>query len=589
MVKKKIKKLIYFIPLIFVLAFNNFFIDVKTGHLFLIIVCITLILFALAIISKKKQIFISFTLLDILIITFYIYLAVSACITGNKSFLFFSIPYIIIVLTILRQKWDAYSINYCSVFGSLYIVFVTSISIIKQYLFGNWLQNAFTIFGFDNINLFANLIAILFGITLYGFLNCHRKSIKILHFVSILAIIYLLGISKSRSSIIATFLSACFMLVVHNRCMLVKLYKRLYFRIGSILLIVGILMLTMALILNYKTDSTSGRWFILKITMQTIKEKPLVGNGIGNFSRAYNDLQSDYFKSRPNDKKNIMLAANHPYGFNEFLQVTNEIGLIGLAQLAFILYYIVRVYIAELLTKTKKYPNIPFLGSTIAIFVVSAFSYPLREPLILYIILVIISVQLSQVYTKQLVHFTFRKKSFFSIVFISILMMYGIHVFSLFNDQLAWKKISIQPFNSKTQKKYSDLYKRLKYDPYFLYNYGSELSLSGFHKESIKILNEAKQKVNDSDVYTYLGNSYEALEDFEKAENSFLEAYYRMPVKFYPLYRLMLLYQKANKDDEALKTARQIIYKEVKIHSDIVDQIINEAQEYIIKHKGVLK
>jgi len=128
---------------------------------------------------------------------------------------------------------------------------------------------------------------------------------------------------------------------------------------------------------------------------------------------------------------------------------------------------------------------------------------------------------------------------------------------------------------------YREIYPVLSHDPYFLYNYGSELSVHEQYKRSIRVLKKAAYKLNDADLYTYLGNSYEGLGRYKEAEQDYLQASYIIPYRFYPKYRLVLLYEKIGSHDKAYRLAHEIVNRKAKVTSAIVRQIKERMAEYI--------
>ncbi len=57
-----------------------------------------------------------------------------------------------------------------------------------------------------------------------------------------------------------------------------------------------------------------------------IKDKPIVGHGIGAFEAHYMEYQASYFERHP-DSKYTMLADNVKHPFNEFLLVGVQLGV----------------------------------------------------------------------------------------------------------------------------------------------------------------------------------------------------------------------------------------------------------------------
>jgi hypothetical protein len=90
--------------------------------------------------------------------------------------------------------------------------------------------------------------------------------------------------------------------------------------------------------------------------------------GLGNFPGAYGDTQAAYFASGKASETEEFVAGNPEYGFNEFLQIAIESGM-----LALLLFIGILVCAVKGLMKKKEWG---MLGSLIALLVFSCFSYP---------------------------------------------------------------------------------------------------------------------------------------------------------------------------------------------------------------------
>ena len=121
----------------------------------------------------------------------------------------------------------------------------------------------------------------------------------------------------------------------------------------------------------------------------------------------------------------------------------------------------------------------------------------------------------------------------------------------------------------------------MKYNQFFVFNYGAELSVMGQNTQSIGVLREVEHRLNDSDFYIYMGNSYEGIGKLVKAIECFDQASFIMPIKFYPRYRKVLLYQKHGDMNKAKEIAQQIMEMPVKIESDIVTNIRHEMTVFL--------
>lgn len=65
--------------------------------------------------------------------------------------------------------------------------------------------------------------------------------------------------------------------------------------------------------------------------------------------------------------------------------------------------------------------------------------------------------------------------------------------------------------------------------PYFFMEYGYALSQTGQHEESIAILQRVAQILPDPQIYNRIGKSYQALGEYQLAEQYFQKAHHHGP------------------------------------------------------------
>ena len=80
--------------------------------------------------------------------------------------------------------------------------------------------------------------------------------------------------------------------------------------------------------MSVKTESTSGRSFIISRTWELIRQQPLTGYGWHGFEREYMPHQAGYFKIHP-DNDAAWLADNISHPLNEWMYVWVDFGIAG--------------------------------------------------------------------------------------------------------------------------------------------------------------------------------------------------------------------------------------------------------------------
>jgi O-antigen ligase len=113
---------------------------------------------------------------------------------------------------------------------------------------------------------------------------------------------------------------------------------------GSSILLTILLLLTF----YFKTDSSEGRLLIYKISWEMFKDNWLFGMGLGCFKQKYLHYQANYFAQNNYTNKELLLADNTYFAFNDYWQFVIETGVIGFFILL-ILLYLLYVFIVKVL------------------------------------------------------------------------------------------------------------------------------------------------------------------------------------------------------------------------------------------------
>jgi O-antigen polymerase len=154
---------------------------------------------------------------------------------------------------------------------------------------------------FLQTNVYASLIATGLAISIYQLLevNNQNKVIKILHWLMIFFSGLLITIVQSRTGIVGVILVvfALFVFFFYEKKIILKIL---------VVLCLGVLLgsgLKIEKESEYRGEiSEVGlRSVIYAVTLEMIKEKPLLGHGIGTFHKKYLELQGDYFQRNKND------------------------------------------------------------------------------------------------------------------------------------------------------------------------------------------------------------------------------------------------------------------------------------------------
>lgn len=327
-----------------------------------------------------------------------------------------------------------------------------------------------------------------------------------------------------------------------------------------------------------KKGSADGRLLMWKVSAMAVAENPWTGAGGGHFAGVFGQAQAAYFASGQGSEQEELVAGSPEYGFNEYLQIGVEYGLLGL--------FLLLVIAGSALWQTS-HSRLPgtnaVIGSLSALLVFASFSYPFRiMPLCtLGILLLALGVNRLPVsgYSRALNIWIVR-----GILWVTL----GLSVW-LIRDraekqqayrQWAEEKIYFDMnIFEETVNNYRDLYPLLKTEPVFLFEYGQCLSKTGKYEESNRILSEGIRYSGDPMFYNIMGKNYQALKQYRQAETAFQQAIRMVPHRLYPYYLKAKMYFESGQTEKAIETTRQLIAKEPKVMSEAVREMKQELAD----------
>lgn len=298
----------------------------------------------------------------------------------------------------------------------------------------------------------------------------------------------------------------------------------------------------------YKTDSAKGRLAIWKISTKMIIANPVVGNGLMSFRRDYMRYQADYLNEHP-EAEEQMLLSNNGFAFNEFIRIFYEQGFIGLL--------IALIILAKFIRESNR-QNSPYYLCFISFIVFSCFSYPF-EVFLLVLLVAMLTGALSE--NNPLV--ITKKSLYLRRIILSIFCIFTIAI-----TGWQWKK-KVQIENALTYYLYrNDIdsfnyiqrhYNEIKYSTNFILRYARILYLKGEYHAAIPVIEQAIHLYPTTDKYCELGNIYQSIFLYKKAEKAYNEAIYLLPKRIYPHYCLFLLYKETGQKNKAIEKAYDII------------------------------
>ncbi|WP_336533164.1 O-antigen ligase family protein [Bacteroides acidifaciens] len=432
---------------------------------------------------------------------------------------------------------------------------------------------------FYNPGPYSGYLAMIFPLCLYEWLNLKERTERTWaeqgkYYIALgvmLLILCVLPAGMSRSAWIAAAISGTWVYGMHASWgSKLKEFGRKYKKKLVLACIVGSVIIIVAgyALFQLKATSANGRLFMWKISSMAIAESPVIGHGTGNFVSAYGRAQENYFANGEFSETEELVAGSPEYAFNEYLQVAMEYGI------PFLL--VVSLVIAFCLWKGSSEGRIGICGGVISFLVFSFSSYPMQIPgfaVTFYLLLAACAIGRSKV-----------------ILFLFISMMALLGTYYWKNNQYAackdWYRskmlYNIEAYQS-AKEDYGKLYPELANRGAFLFEYGYSLHKLKEYDNSTRILEEAMTHSNDPMILNIIGKNYQALGDYEKAEEYLIRSTHRLPGRIYPYYLLVKLYAESEYcQPEKLKYAAEIVLtKEPKVQSTAVREMREEVKKLL--------
>ena len=417
-------------------------------------------------------------------------------------------------------------------------------------------------------NWISNYLAIIFPVIFSYFLLQKERKNKLIYYLLLSVLYTTLLICQSRGiwiSISLTLIFAIYIIVKFKLFEIFKKNKKWLIALSIIFLIITIIYSTdnplnksaitvpqRALsTFDEKDPSINTRLLIWRSTLDMIKDKPLLGSGIGTFKMNYLDYQADFLQKNPDYIKFSGKAAE---AHNEYLQMGAELGIVGLGIFLSILFVFYSLTLKYLKSKHSNQDRIIIFGLLMGItsfLIHSLFTFPFHVPVLgstFFILLGLAVVYIdgfgsNEVDMKNIIRIKINtnnsiKKIIIILMFIIGFFLVGTLVFKPYFAEINYFK-GIKYYEKGN---YDNALKDFKYavwlDNYngrILHALGSTYYHLDIQDEAQKTLQRTKYYFNDRNIYRNLGLSYTQSGNYQKAEKEFRHAIYLDP-KFTKAY-----------------------------------------------------
>ena len=440
---------------------------------------------------------------------------------------------------------------------------------------------------FYNPGPYSGYLAIVLPVCLWMILRQTKIYLHYLGWFGLLAIIVVLPAGMSRTAWIAAAVSCGWVYWVQRiGWEKTKRYmngNRTLTIVSSILILISIAG-SLAGIYLLKKDSANGRLLLWKVTGQAIREQPWTGTGTGGFPAGYAEAQAEYFTSGKASETEMMVAGCPEYGFNEFLQIGLEQGLVGLMVFVLLLSYS--------LFRGVKNRQVGAAGGILALMVFSLAAYPLQLPEFWVVLVVLMGVANSNTPVDADTPPTPSRegRKILSVAMIGVLAICCGWIFrqqkGYYEGYKKWNTLKML-YNSKAYEAagegYEELVPLMGHKPELLFEAAQCLSKSERFEEANWLLERAMKLSGDPMIHYMAAKNEQSMGNYQKAENLLLHAIDMLPERIYPYYLLTKLYSEPTffQEDKFIKAADAVLKKEPKVESTAIREMRTEVKNML--------
>ncbi|KAA3706289.1 hypothetical protein F3F83_09450 [Bacteroides salyersiae] len=404
-----------------------------------------------------------------------------------------------------------------------------------------------------------------------GLIHLNKKSKKtstLLIFVSFI-VSFMLYESDSRAS----WLSFAIAILTFFSPLIIKhLPKSIIIRTGSLLILICLCTYLISGLYSYKKDSADGRILIWKISLEMVKDKPILGYGFDGFRKNYMNYQAAYLQEKQLPETINNLADDNHHAFNEFLRIIIEQGIIGV-----IILFIFLTTIGYTIYKYKLYIDTvsrTIISCLTALLFFSFFSYPLSTFHINALIVILLAGLACSSQDTPIWKLQIRSISLiipYSIIF----FISSVYLFSYSKANSDWLNTLKGVYTNDNI--LEEARKKLSGNPYFLSTYGKYLNKKKRYSKAVSILSQSIKEYPSYYTVMELGISYKAQKKYTEAMHCFYKAMHMIPHKIKPLYFMMELYYDQKDYKSAIQLSNRILCKQPKIRSSELNIILKRT------------
>src|SRR5690606_22358978 len=350
--------------------------------------------------------------------------------------------------------------------------------------------------------------------------------------------------------------------------------------------VVGLVLLCLllsVLVLGVKRDSSAGRVLVYKVSAEMLKDHWPAGVGLGRFQVQYLHDQEAFFRKGGHTGKELLLAGNTYYAFNDYFQFVLECGLPGLITLMVLGGgVILLVYRACRRNSAEPALLLAVMGLTVLLSA-ACFTHVLDRwwcQLIVVVCLAII--------TYYIVGNSTKKQT---VAAVSVLVAGALVISTQWWDDLTERRylkhwdagrLAIGAgFVSEAGDQFEQAMAGLSGRGAFPEDYGGVLMRRHRYERAAAVYELAKENRSSNMLFMNLGKCYARLGRCREAESMLLKAVYMVPNRFETRFALFSFYRDTGQWNKMSSCGEAILSLPVKVPSLQVDRIIEVTQDQL--------
>lgn len=301
-----------------------------------------------------------------------------------------------------------------------------------------------------------------------------------------------------------------------------------------------------------KKDSAIGRFHIWNMEFRAIMDSPFIGTGPGTCLGSYGKAQEEFFSQAERSSSIVNVAGCPEYAFNEYLKSGVEAGFPGL-----VLGLSIVAVSLIILFRSRSIFGYGLLAAAVFAF----FSYPLSVIPLAVICTVLVGVSGATANRDASLVMKVTTAVVAAALSVGVFMFGSIyeHRKEAVDDWASSRYLSSMELYEDSLEELEGLYPELFWNYRYLYDYGYALHKTGAYVRSNEILHEGASISSDPMFHNIMGKNFEALGDYDSAENEYLKSHNMVPCRLYPMVLLMEMYSRTGRETESKEIAEEIL------------------------------